>query len=105
MFSKDRGIFSPSGTEKLKPSAYKKNGVWGHDSTLYGYTGQGATGANEINFVMNHAPELLDLLTGSPAPFRWTMDIQDPPTPTPFYLENKKTNSWEYSILKDKFWA
>ena len=28
----------------------------GHDSALKGFTGPGTTWANEINFVMNHAP-------------------------------------------------
>ena len=32
------------------------NGVSGHDSVLYGYTGQGITWANEMNFGMKHAP-------------------------------------------------
>ena len=30
-------------------------GILGHDSALYGYTGQGTILANEMNFVMNHA--------------------------------------------------
>ena len=32
------------------------NGVLGHDSTLQGYTGPVTTWANEMHFVMNHAP-------------------------------------------------
>ena len=32
------------------------NGVSGHSSALYGYTGPGTTWANDTNFVMNHAP-------------------------------------------------
>ena len=32
------------------------DGVLDHDSALQGYTGPGITWANEINFVMNHAP-------------------------------------------------
>ena len=28
----------------------------GHDSALLGYAGPGTTWANEMNFVMNHAP-------------------------------------------------
>ena len=32
------------------------NGVLGHGSALYGYTGSGTTWENEMNFVMNHAP-------------------------------------------------
>ena len=31
-------------------------GVLGHDSALKGYTGPGKTWANEMKFVMNHAP-------------------------------------------------
>ena len=31
-------------------------GVSGHDYALQGYTGQGTTWANGMNFVMNHAP-------------------------------------------------
>ena len=31
-------------------------GVLGHDSALSGYTEQETTRANEMNFVMNHAP-------------------------------------------------
>ena len=31
------------------------NGVLGHNSALYGYTGPRITWANEINFVMKHA--------------------------------------------------
>ena len=34
-----------------------KNGVFlGNDSALEGYTGLETTSANEMNFVMNHAP-------------------------------------------------
>ena len=36
---------------------YKMKGVLGHDSALQGYTGPGTTQANEMNFVMNHAPD------------------------------------------------
>ena len=32
------------------------HGVLDHESALEGYTGPGTTSANEINFVMNHAP-------------------------------------------------
>ena len=32
------------------------NGVLDHDSALSGYTGPGTTWANEMNFVINHAP-------------------------------------------------
>ena len=32
------------------------NGVLGHDSALQGYTGPGATLANEMKFVMNYTP-------------------------------------------------
>ena len=32
------------------------NGVLGHNSAPYGYTGQGTTWANEMNFVINHVP-------------------------------------------------
>ena len=31
-------------------------GVLDHDSALYGYTGPWATWANEMDFVVNHAP-------------------------------------------------
>ena len=31
-------------------------GILGHDSALQGYIGPGTTWANEMNFVMNHAP-------------------------------------------------
>ena len=31
-------------------------GVLGHDSALKGYTGLETTWANEMNFVMHHAP-------------------------------------------------
>ena len=30
--------------------------VLGHDTALQGYTGQGTTWANEINYDMNHTP-------------------------------------------------
>ena len=36
--------------------AMNEIGVLGHDSVSQGYTGQDTTWANEINFVMNHAP-------------------------------------------------
>ena len=32
------------------------NGVLGHSSAWQGYTGPGTTCANEMNYVMNHAP-------------------------------------------------
>ena len=32
------------------------NGVLGYDFSLQSYTVQGTTGANEMNFVMNHIP-------------------------------------------------
>ena len=32
------------------------NGILGYNSTLKGYTGLGTTRANEMNFIMNHAP-------------------------------------------------
>ena len=38
------------------------NGVLGHGSELYGYTGPGTTWANGMYFVMNHVPG-----AGSPA--------------------------------------
>ena len=45
--------------------------VLGHDSALLGYTRPGTTWANEMNFVMNHAPSAgsidHDILTSSPA--------------------------------------
>ena len=31
-------------------------GVLGHNSALKGYTGPGTTWADEMNFVLNHAP-------------------------------------------------
>ena len=31
-------------------------GVLGYDFALQGYTGQGSTCVNEMNFVINHAP-------------------------------------------------
>ena len=32
------------------------NDLSGHDSVLQGYTGPETTWANEVNYVMNHAP-------------------------------------------------
>ena len=52
------------------------NGVFGHDSALFGYTMLGTTCANKRSFVMNHAPGAgspLDLLTSSPTCYHCTM--------------------------------
>ena len=39
-----------------REQADEMNGVQGHDSALQGYTGPRTAWANEINFVMSHAP-------------------------------------------------
>ena len=53
-----------------------KIGVLGYDSAMEGYAGPGTTWANEMNFVMNHAPgaRLFDLLTSNPACYHCTAD-------------------------------
>ena len=45
---KDNGYCVGSSTEM--------NDVLGHDAALRGYTGLGSTWANEMSFVMKHAP-------------------------------------------------
>ena len=40
----------------LSENENEMNAVLGHKSTLFGYTGPGTTWANEMNFVLNHAP-------------------------------------------------
>ena len=39
------------------------NGVLSHKSALLGYTGLSTTWANEMNFLMNHAPGYSRLVT------------------------------------------
>ena len=49
-------------------------GDLGHDSAQHGYIELGTTWANEMNFVMNHAPvqdQSLDLLTS----YHCAMDV------------------------------
>ena len=66
------------------------NGILGHDSALYGYTGPGTTWVNEMSFVMKHAPSAgsiarpidqqsstLPLCQGrplQPGPMRWLIN-------------------------------
>ena len=54
-----------------------KFGVLDHDSALQGYTGPGTTRANDMNFVMNHAPgawSIFNLLTSIPARYHCTTE-------------------------------
>ena len=54
-------------------------GILGHESTLYGYTGHGTTWANEMNFVLNHAPGAGSIVTCRPAVQHTTTELRMPP--------------------------
>ena len=49
-------FYLPTAGDTIKQHRNKMNGVINHDSVLQGYTELGTTWANEMNFVMNHAP-------------------------------------------------
>ena len=52
------------------------NGVLGHDSALY--TRPGTTWANEMNFVMNHAPHAESIVGQVNKRCKWNSNIFQP---------------------------